>query len=406
MKIWKLVTAFFVLVHCAHAQDFWIQRDSVKGPPKSACVGFSLMGVGYIGTGFDDSEKKRSLYNYIPFDDDWDQCESMGGLSGSGLERSSAVAFVVEPYAYVGLGQGFNPYFNDFWRYDPATDTWMQVANFGGDGRTQAVAFGIGEYGYAGTGLTSSGLTNDFWRYDVGNNSWSPAATFPGTARRLAVGFTMGSKGYVGTGDDGTPKKDFYMYDPVSDSWTQKADFGGTPRSGATGFGMFPRAFLGTGYDNTLSYKKDFWEYNYWNDTWTQRTDFPGTARSGAASFAIGNSGYVGTGYDGILLDDFYEYFPAPVSVNEQEGELLNVRVFPNPAQDKMQITLHDRHDHATLNVFDLNGKCVYQQKVGAVHGSLQITVDCKHWKTGTYILRLDLIDQRHEQTKVIVHHS
>ena len=129
------------------AQDIWIQKDSVGGPPKSACVGFVIGGIGYIGMGFDQFDYKRSLFAYNPFVDDWDKIESIGGELGLGLNRSSAVAFTIGSSAYVGTGQGAAPYFNDFWRYDQATNSWTQVANFSGSPRREAVAFGIDDFG-------------------------------------------------------------------------------------------------------------------------------------------------------------------------------------------------------------------------------------------------------------------
>ena len=41
---------------------------------------------------------------------------------------------------------------NDFWEYDPTTNTWTQKANFGGTPRDGAVGFSIGSKGYIGTG--------------------------------------------------------------------------------------------------------------------------------------------------------------------------------------------------------------------------------------------------------------
>ena len=78
---------------------------------------------------------------------------------------------------------------NDFWEYDPATDTWTQKANFGGGARTGAVGFSIGTKGYVGTGIDANDLLRkDFWEYDPVTNKWTRKANFGGTARyRLRV---------------------------------------------------------------------------------------------------------------------------------------------------------------------------------------------------------------------------
>ena len=69
--------------------------------------------------------------------------------------------------------------YNDFWEYDPATDTWTQKADFEGVGRGFAVGFSIGSNGYIGTGLLGNlnyggPSSKDFWEYDPGNSCTPP----------------------------------------------------------------------------------------------------------------------------------------------------------------------------------------------------------------------------------------
>jgi N-acetylneuraminic acid mutarotase len=373
----------YFLPFISQAQNTWIPRDSVGGQPRSSATGFSINGLGYAGLGFDHVEYKRSLYRYDPVSDDWDKMESMGGDTGDGNERSAAVSFVIGSFAYIGLGQGANPYFKDFWKYDPATDSWTQVADYGGTGRTQACAFTIGNFGYAGTGMGSSGFKKDFWKYDPSGNSWTQVADFGGTARRLAVGVAMGGQGYVGTGDDGVFKNDFWQYDAATDTWIQKASFPGTPRYGATGFAIFPQVFIGTGYDNTLVYTDDFWQYNYWNNTWTQIADFSGGARSNAFAFTIGTRGYVGCGYDGSLKDDFYEYFPVLSSV-ENEFEKMNVQLFPNPASDYVRLSFEENIRVDEIVIYSMNGSII--RSINFSEYSVNtVTLPCNDLPTGNY---------------------
>ena len=47
-------------------------------------------------------------------------------------------------------------------------------------------------------------LTNDFWEYNPTTNSWSQKEIFPGSNRDKAVGFSINDKGYVGTGSSST----------------------------------------------------------------------------------------------------------------------------------------------------------------------------------------------------------
>ena len=154
---------------------------------------------------------------------------------------------------------------NDFWEYDPSSNTWTQKANFGGAPRQGAVGFGIGTKGYIGTGLheNQNVADIDFWEYDPSSNIWTQKADFGGPGREMAVGFSIGNKGYIGTGqNNGGPSfSDFWEYDPSSDIWTQKADFGGAARYDAVGFSIGDNGYIGTGYDNLIGDENDFWEY-------------------------------------------------------------------------------------------------------------------------------------------------
>jgi len=369
MKQFVTTLIIFLIAASSFSQNTWVQRDSVGGPPKSASIGFSMNGFGFIGLGFDQFEYKRSLYIYNANFDEWEKMNSMGSITGQGLERSSAVAFVAKYKAYIGTGQGANPYLKDFWEYNSSSNTWTQVADFAGTSRREAAAFGILDFGYVGTGIDSTGtLKKDFWKYDPTLNTWTAISDFGGSARKQAVSFTMGGQGYVGTGDDGSFTNDFWQYDPAADTWDQKASFAGTARYGATGFGIFPNAYLGTGYDNTLNYTNDFWEYNYFNDSWVQVADFPGTPRANATAFAIGNRGFLGTGYDGQTLDDFYEYTPI---LGVESHRTIASKVYPNPVNDELNIYLNENANEIT--VFSLSGKIVLQKNSNNINGKCSV---------------------------------
>ena len=191
----KKIILFFSLIfigEIGNSQNTWLQRDSVGGPPKSAAAAFSVNGRGFVVGGIDQFDYKRKCYKYNPTTDNWSTVTSLGGALGSGLERASPVAFATTTKAYVGLGQGSNPYFDDFWEYDPVLDTWTQVADYGGTGRTQAVAFAVADKGYVGTGIDATGYKKDFYVYNPTTNIWTQIADFGGTARRQAVGFNIG----------------------------------------------------------------------------------------------------------------------------------------------------------------------------------------------------------------------
>jgi hypothetical protein len=81
----------------------------------------------------------------------------------------AALHLLTEEYGYVALKavnkQGTPK--NDFWMYDPASNTWTNKADVGGGVRWFATGFAIGGKGYIGigTGNTAADLKNDFWEY-------------------------------------------------------------------------------------------------------------------------------------------------------------------------------------------------------------------------------------------------
>jgi hypothetical protein len=87
-----------------------------------------------------------------------------------------------------------------------------------------------------------------------------------------------------------------------------------------------------------------------------------------------------------VLLDDFRLVFKTS-GINEKESK-SSALVFPNPSAENFMIFLtRPVISPAQLHVFDLQGRCVYSQFIGA--GTQQIPVSSIEWNPGTYIYRL-----------------
>lgn len=385
---YKALVSFLLLGGSLFAQDFWQQRDSVNGSPRSVCASFVLEDEGYVLGGLDEFEFKRKVYSYDRYQDDWDDEESIGGPNGDGLERGSATAFSIGTKGYVCLGQGQTvPYLDDLWEYDLETAAWSQKANFSGGPRKQAVSFVINGIAYVGTGQAATGLKKDFYKYDPQSNTWTQLNDFQGTPRRQAVGFELAGYGWIGTGDDGVLKKDFWMYNPSTDSWIQKTDFPGTARAGAVGWSTYPTAFIATGEDVNFEYKKDVWEYNYFANAWVQRQDFPGSGRKNAIAFVIDDVAFLGTGFSGIFEDDFYAYFG--IAGLESLDLNFSSTVYPNPVKDFATISMNELSAHnMKVELFSLTGQEV-STIVKCLNGENKLIIDMTELINGNYIYRL-----------------
>jgi N-acetylneuraminic acid mutarotase len=225
--------------------------------------------------------------------------------------RGYGIGFSIGKFGYMGLGGrlvgSFWQYFNDFWQFDPSTDTWTRKADFPGKARIEAVTFVIGNYAYLVTGgqmIQGYDLVTECWQYNSITDTWIQKHDFPGISRYGAIAFAIGKNGYLGTGYDTLPSftpvlRDFWEYDTTSDTWTQKHNFGGIARYLASGFAVGGKGYICFGADsanNTFSTANDIWEYDTASDSWTQKSNNPTDSLAGASGFVIGNNIYVGTG--------------------------------------------------------------------------------------------------------------
>jgi N-acetylneuraminic acid mutarotase len=385
----NLKTAFFLFyflaLHVMHAQDYWLQKDTVNGPPKSAASSFVLENRAYIVAGTDDFEYKRKMYSYRADQDDWDDEVSLGGDGGDGLARIGATSFALthagQSKGYVCMGQTQTiAFMNDLWEYDRSTEAWTQKANFTGAPRREAVGFVIDNKAYVGTGSSAAGLKKDFYVYDPSNNTWEQISDFTGTARRAAVGFSMDAYGFVGTGDDGALCQDFWMYNPQTDQWIQKANFPGSARSGACGWAAFPVCYLGTGEDAAHIFHNDLWEYNYFLNSWTQRANLPGPGRKNAIAFYLDGWGHIATGYNnGVFFDDLWAY-SGTASIASSDN--LNIIARPNPTVAYLEFEIQE--PNATVQVFSASGQAM---DFNWSQNNSKITLDTSPFLPGTYFL-------------------
>lgn len=241
----------------------------------------------------------------------------------AGLKRERAVAFSIGDFGYVGTGlDTAEIVHNDLWKYDPTLDSWTQMANLPGSVRRNAVGFSVGNMGYIGTGIDSAeaqipGATvlNDFWQYNPSSNSWVQKADFPGFGNSgvyFATGFGIDSKGYICGGKNGpnSYSDELWEYKPATDQWAQLGDFPGGIRYQLSSFTIGYKAYVGLGTDQDL-FNNDFWEFSTATNSWSQIENLPSSERSASMTFTIGQRGYVCMGNNGGLLDDLWEYNPS-----------------------------------------------------------------------------------------------
>ena len=292
----KLHITIGMVFYCLSANaDYWTQMASFPGPGRGHPFSFSIGTKGYVGGGDIGTD---DFWEYDPASNTWTQKADCGGGT-----VNSAVGFSINGKGYAATGN----FGVELWEYDPVADTWTPRANLPAAGRNYASGFAIGNKGYVGGGFL--GMLNDFWEWDQLTDQWTQKSNLP-SGIAYSAAFSINGKGYFSTGSNAVLLNITWEYDTLTDVWTQKANFPGAARMDAAAFSICEKGYLGLGGE--LPYYNDMWQFNPVLNQWIQKTNFPATVRDDAAYFSIGNKGYMGMGQynNAINYVDFWEYTP------------------------------------------------------------------------------------------------
>lgn len=368
--------------------NFWTKKNDFSGGKRERAVSFSIGDYGYIGTGVDTAEQVlKDLWRYDPLDDSWQQMADMPTVNG----RRDAVGFSLGSKGYIGTGIDNDFSFagtmlKDFWEYDPATNTWLQKADFpgaGGNGIYFAASFAVDTKGYiCGGKIGPNFYSAQLWEYKPAINQWTQRAPFPGGVRYQLSAFDIGNYGYVGLGaNQDVFKRDFWKYNPGSNQWTQIADLPASERGGAVTFTIEDRGFVCMGTNGGLL--DDLWEYNPLSNQWSPRAFYGGSERKNATGFVINGKAYVGTGngYSG-KKQGMEEYTPHNF-LGLKEGEDISFTVYPNPTADFLNCS-SPIETVTEYSIFSINGELIETIRNT---GSNSTRFDLQNYDKGVYLV-------------------
>lgn len=382
----------------------WFEKANFGGEARHRASSFSIGNYGYIGLGHINSGidvEYEDFWKYDPSTDSWTQIANYP--EGKCYH---ATCFVIGEKAYVGTGRLENGTFSKkFFAYDPDFNSWTPIADLPGLARRGAVGFTINGKGYVGTGQTTSGYSADFYEYNPGLNQWIVRQTFPGAVRTSSVGFTIGNFGYLGTGNTNVGStNDFYQFNPLTNTWTMKATVGPTSRQEAVGFAVNGLGYIGTGddYSSGNNYS-DMWEYSPLSNTWVQIEDFAGTARRYLTAFVIGSRAYAGTGTNGTNFRDFW-MFDQILSVLKRSMDHMEINVYPNPVSDFATFTLKDLPEYIdqsliSVSIYSLNGTIMDKQNFSQV----KLEINLQEYTNGIYFYQLNYNQDKIKSGKIIL---
>lgn len=207
--------------------EHWIQKAGYDGslPDEGPFykLGFSLNGKGYF--------LGNPTWEYSPQTDQWVQKNTVTppGVNELGF------CFTIQDKAYFGLGGGGWPLDNkQVWEYNGTTDSWTQKRDFPGSPRVVPFSFSIGNSGYIGCGDPENdgfSETFDCWKYDQATDTWTQIADFPGSRAWGLSGVSISNIGFVveaGANNPTAPLTGYgdifiWRYDPATNSWMKRA---------------------------------------------------------------------------------------------------------------------------------------------------------------------------------------
>jgi N-acetylneuraminic acid mutarotase len=377
------LSLLFAPYFIAQTENFWTKKADFGGLKRERAVAFSIGDKGYVGTGVDTAEiVHKDFWSYDATIDVWSQIADLPGSV-----RRNAVAFATEGYGYVGTGiDSVNAsaptatILKDFWKYDPAINSWNQIADYpgaGGNGMYFGTAFAIDSKGYVSCGKVGPNFyVNDLWEYKPSINQWAQLPNFPGGIRYQLSSFVIGYDAYVGLGtDQDMYRKDIWKFSTINNQWTSIADLPASQRASSMTFSIGQRGYvcMGTNGGNL----DDLWEYNPFTNDWSTRATYGGSSRKNGIAFEVNGKAYVGTGKGNSgKKSSFYEYTP-PAVVGMEELE-LEIVVYPNPTSDfiKINSTSNQKLDIVLCNI--------YGQTILNTQNS---TIDVSEIPKGSYVL-------------------
>lgn len=353
----KLVYIFFLcMCFQVQAQD-WVQVTSLPNAFNEThhSFAFSFDDMGYIVAGNSDSGVRDDFYQYNPVTDSWTELTPFPGKA-----RGFAIGDTWDGKAYFGFGNDGTSRLNDLWVFDPSNMSWTELASCPCAERTHPAMIAHNGKVFVGLGSSASGNMNDWWEYDIALNTWSQKDDLPSLPRHHPYQFGIDDHVYTGFGHGNSIFNDWFRYDIVGKTWTQVATLPAEGRVAGTQFsyGGLGYVLSGDGDNHGSMNTGEFWAYEPLTDTWDELPPHPEGSRWAPASFIIDGEVYIinGTSFSEYVTE-IYKFDLNPV-LSTHELTNLSISIYPNPAIDIIKIDVPGNLKY-DANLYDFNGRVI-----------------------------------------------
>ena len=367
-----LIKGFATLLLCLQissisAQYAWVQRSSMI-MQRYVPATFTIGDFSYVGTGYNQNTMPTGdWWKYDPTTDSWSQVASMP------VVRASACAVTIGNKAYAGLGINIIGHLKDWYEFDPLLNSWTQKTNIPGQSRYGSSAFVVGTTAFiccGNTGSATGPFLNTVVSYNAATDSWNQQMSlFPGGARYGGRGATINNKGYIFGGTNGSQFNDMWEYTPSTDSWIKQTDYPDTARNYASVFTFENMVVCGNGV-NLGGFAETFYGFVPGANFWLPLPAMPsGEGRWGAGTFSNGGRAFVAWGNKSfnnptILENDLWEL----ININSIEVNNLNdihFSLLASSVTGEIRVFINSEGGNKfTIKFFDLSGRCLSDSEI------------------------------------------
>jgi hypothetical protein len=324
---------FFSIFIFHYSAQTWLQTSSFPGTPRDDGTHFKIGTKHYVGTGrevgfgctrdffsFDETTLSWSTTASLPF--------------GKERQYASTVSWNGKGYLFGGVDCAGN-FKNDFWCFDPISDSWSALNQLPAAGRGGVVHFILQDTLYLIGGRNDSGILNEVWCYSFFNQTWTQKNALPFDGIWRGIAYTFQNTGYIGLGKNNANNQTgfnaaVWTYESSSDSWTIVPNLSLGERT-YVGYAQTDSSlFLFGGQTPSNQLLATFERIDLSDNTIDVLTDFSGIPRKGGCVFLVQHDFYYTTG---VSTDTrFNETWRLTNVVGNSDPKMEEFIIYPNPA--------------------------------------------------------------------------